>query len=118
MIGKNIKYYRLMNHLSQEELAQQVGLNKMAISNYEMDKRTPDLATLRKIADALNVTLAKLTVSSNELNIVHGAFRKHSSITKTTAVIRWIRSSTIRCLNACAAWLKRENMRNCFGRSL
>ena len=83
MIGKNIKYYRLMNHLSQEELAQQVGLNKMAISNYEMDKRTPDLATLRKIADALNVTLAKLTVNSNELNIGHGAFRKHSSITKT-----------------------------------
>lgn len=83
MIGKNIKYYRLMNHLSQEELAQQVGLNKMAISNYEMDKRTPDLVTLRKIADALNVTLAKLTVNSNELTIEHGAFRKHASITKT-----------------------------------
>lgn len=83
MIGKNIKYYRLMSHLSQEELAQQIGMNKMAVSNYEMDKRTPDLATLRKIADALHVTLAKLTVSNGELSIEHGAFRKNASITKT-----------------------------------
>lgn len=84
MIGKNIKYYRLMNHMSQEELAQQIGLNKMAISNYEMDKRNPDLATIRKIADALQVSMGKLTVSyGNELAIEHGAFRKHSSITKT-----------------------------------
>ena len=83
MIGKNIKYYRLMSHLSQEKLAQQIGMNKMAVSNYEMDKRTPDLATLRKIADALHVTLAKLTVSNGELSIEHGAFRKNASITKT-----------------------------------
>lgn len=84
MIGKNIKYYRLMNHMSQEELAQQIGLNKMAVSNYEMDKRTPDLATIRKIADALQVSMGKLTVSyGKELAIEHGAFRKHSSITKT-----------------------------------
>jgi len=30
MVAKNLKYYRLLNHLSQEALAQQVGLNKMA----------------------------------------------------------------------------------------
>lgn len=84
MIGKNIKYYRLMNHMSQEELAQQIGLNKMAISNYEMGKRTPDIATIRKISDTLQVPMSKLTVSyNNKLTIEHGAFRKHSSITKT-----------------------------------
>ena len=60
MIGKNIKYYRLMRGISQEALAQQIGLNKMAVSNYEMGKRTPDLATIRKIADALQVTIGKL----------------------------------------------------------
>jgi transcriptional regulator with XRE-family HTH domain len=83
MIGKNIKYYRLMRGMSQEALAQQIGLNKMAVSNYEMGKRTPDLATIRKIADALQVTIGKLTVNySKELVIKHGAFRKHSRITK------------------------------------
>ena len=81
MIGKNIKYYRLMRGISQEALAQQIGLNKMAVSNYEMGKRTPDLATIRKIADALQVTIGKLTVNyGKELVIEHGAFRKHSII--------------------------------------
>lgn len=84
MIGKNIKYYRLMRGMSQEALAQQIGLNKMAVSNYEMGKRTPDLATIRKIADALQVTIGKLTVNyGKELVIEHGAFRKHSRVTKT-----------------------------------
>ncbi|HIS92139.1 MAG TPA: helix-turn-helix transcriptional regulator [Candidatus Alectryocaccomicrobium excrementavium] len=32
MIGKNIKYYRLMRGMSQEALAQQIGLNKMAVA--------------------------------------------------------------------------------------
>lgn len=79
MIGKNIKYYRLMNNLSQEVLAQQIGVNKVAISNYEAGKRTPDIATIRKIADALNVPLARLVVVENiNINVQHGAFRKQS----------------------------------------
>lgn len=83
MIGKNIRYYRLMRHMSQEELAHSIGLNKMAISNYEMEKRTPDLATLRKIADAFHVSISRLTAScGEELTIQHGAFRKHSNISQ------------------------------------
>lgn len=84
MIGKNIRYYRLMNHMSQETLAQQIEVSKMAVSNYEMGKRNPDIATLRKIADALHVSLSKLTGNYEAgLTIEHGAFRKHSRITKT-----------------------------------
>ncbi len=84
MFGKNLKYYRLMNRMSQEELAQQIGAKKMTISNYEKDKRIPDMETIRKLADALNVTLAQLLISySNELSIEHGAFRKNSSIAQT-----------------------------------
>mgnify|MGYP003188733736 CR=1 FL=1 len=55
--------------------------NKMAVSNDEIGRRTPNLVTIRKIADALQVTIGKLTVSyGNELVIEHGAFRKHSII--------------------------------------
>ena len=32
MIGKNIKFYRLLKGISQEDLAQKIGLNKMAVS--------------------------------------------------------------------------------------
>ncbi len=83
MFGKNIKYYRLMKGLTQETLAAQLGVNSMTISNYENDKRTPDIATLRKLAAALNVPIGKLTESvDSNTDVVHGAFRKNSSMTK------------------------------------
>lgn len=83
MLGKNIKYYRLMSNMSQGELAQRIGLNKVAVSNYELGKRTPDLATIRKIADALCVNIGRLTESyGDEVVVEHGAFRKHSRVSK------------------------------------
>ena len=58
MIGKNIRFYRLMREMSQESLARTVGVGKMAISNYESGKRTPDYNTSRKISKALDISLA------------------------------------------------------------
>ena len=85
MIGKNIKYYRLVKGISQEELAKKIGLNKMAVSNYEKDKRNPDMATIQGIAKALDVSLAALlSQQDQQLCIEHGAFRKHSTIKKET----------------------------------
>ena len=84
MIGKNIRFYRLMREMSQESLARTVGVGKMAISNYESGKRTPDYNTSRKISKALDISLAKLLAQDSEgLIIRHGAFRKHSSVTKS-----------------------------------
>ncbi|MFN1845036.1 helix-turn-helix domain-containing protein [Clostridioides difficile] len=37
-IGKNIKRYRLLNGWTQEELANESGLSKNAIYNYENEK--------------------------------------------------------------------------------
>ena len=85
MIGRNIKYYRLMKGISQEDLAQKIGLNKMAVSNYEKDKRNPDMATIQGIAKALDISLAALlSQQDQQLCIEHGAFRKHSTIKKGT----------------------------------
>jgi len=84
MVGKNIRYYRLMKEMSQEALAKTVGVGKMAISNYESGKRTPDYNTSRKIAKALDISLAKLLAEYNEGMIIeHGAFRKHAGVSKS-----------------------------------
>lgn len=85
MIGKNIRYYRLMKGISQDDLAQKIGLNKMAVSNYENDKRNPDIATIQGIAKALDVSLAALlSQQDQQLCIQHGSFRKQSTIKKET----------------------------------
>ena len=83
MIGKNIKYYRLLKNMSQKSLAQSVGIGKMSVSNYELGKRTPDYSTSRKLAHALGVSLSKLLMQSNtDITVQHGAFRKQSALTK------------------------------------
>ncbi len=84
MIGKNLKYYRLMRSFSQKSLAEKVGVTPMTISHYESDSRMPDMATLKKLADALCVSAADLLASRNEeLDIQHNEFRKNAALTKS-----------------------------------
>ena len=83
MIGKNIKYYRLSRNMSLQDLADRVGLNKMAISNYENEKREPKMEICQKIADILNVSLSKLISNyGNELAVERGPFRKKAHLSK------------------------------------
>lgn len=59
-IGKQIKFYRKKMKLTQEELAVKSSLSRNAIYNYENGKRSPDIKTLNKIANALGVTINDL----------------------------------------------------------
>lgn len=56
-IGQRIKQLRLNKNLKQSELAEKSGLSRVAIGNYERGDRNPNIETLRKIADALNISL-------------------------------------------------------------
>ncbi len=85
MVGKNIKYYRLLNGMTIATLADRVGITKMAISNYENSLRKPDIVTLRKIADVFNLGIAKLLAQqSGNLVFSHGPFRKNSDLKAST----------------------------------
>ena len=63
-LGDVIRFYRLINKMTQKDLAEKCGLNESTIRNYELGNRCPDEATLLKIADALQInyyTLAEPT---------------------------------------------------------
>lgn len=51
------KNLRLRENLSQQELADKLGISKSSISMYENGNREPDLETLEKIADFFNVDM-------------------------------------------------------------
>ena len=51
-----IKEFRKLNKITQQELAEKIGVTRSCISQYEIGAREPYLTTLMKIAYALNVT--------------------------------------------------------------
>lgn len=84
MIGNNIRYYRLIKKMSQETLAQLIGVGKMAISNYESGKRNPSYDVSRKLSAALEVSLSQLVAHRDPCLIIeHGAFRKQAALSKS-----------------------------------
>lgn len=53
--GKRLKYSRKRSFFKQEQLAELIGTTKHQISKYENDKVTPDLKTVIKIINVLQV---------------------------------------------------------------
>lgn len=58
--AENFKRARIGLGLSQVELAQKIGIDQRAISNYEIGLRKPRIARIPKIARALNVSIDEL----------------------------------------------------------
>lgn len=64
-IGTRIRKLRHQRDWTQEELADQVGINKRNISRYESGHAEPRKSTLRKIADVLGASYEELMGISN-----------------------------------------------------
>ena len=81
MFEKNLKYYRLRTGMTKKALADKCGITPMSITHYEKGDRKPDMATIKKLADALGIRVSDfLAVRNSELNFAHGEFRKTSSL--------------------------------------
>jgi len=59
-LGESINYYRKRAGLSQEELAQRVGVSRQAVSKWELDEATPEVGKLMALAAAFGVTTDQL----------------------------------------------------------
>ncbi len=57
LLGKRIREFRKANSLTQEQLAEKVGIGTNNISYFETGRFTPTLETMEKIAKALNKEL-------------------------------------------------------------
>ncbi|MFJ6615473.1 helix-turn-helix domain-containing protein [Streptomyces sp. NPDC091289] len=60
LLGRRIAYYRRKAGLSQDQLADRIGMERRTIQRYEAGSRDPRYTDLLLIADALNVPLADL----------------------------------------------------------
>ena len=60
MIGKKLIQFRKNKGLSQEELAEDVGVTRQTISNWELNETAPDLKQAQKLSEIFNISLDEL----------------------------------------------------------
>ena len=65
-IGKRIAALRKEKGLTQEELAQHMGVSGQAVSKWENDQTCPDISALPKLARLLGVTVDELLEGKEE----------------------------------------------------
>lgn len=58
--NENLKEARLKKNLSQKEVAEKIGVAKSTYSLYESGNREPNVDTIKKIADVLDVSADQL----------------------------------------------------------
>ena len=63
-LGEKIKYLREERDITQQMLAAVLNLNRVTVTGYEIGRRIPDVYTLKKIADFLDVTVDYLLEES------------------------------------------------------
>jgi transcriptional regulator with XRE-family HTH domain len=78
---KNIKNFREQKGISQSELAEKLNVTRQAVSNWETGKTQPDIDTLHKIADILEVSIDELIYGNKRTNHVE---HKHYHIQNIT----------------------------------
>ena len=59
-VGDKIREIRLSKGITQKQLSERLNTSQQNLAQYENGKRNPKIATLKKIADALNVELDEL----------------------------------------------------------
>lgn len=74
--GANLKYLRLRAGLTQEELADKIGVKKQAISRYENSDRQPNIRTANRIAEVFGVTLESMAKTNNPVTRGDGVEEK------------------------------------------
>lgn len=65
-LGSKIANLRKQNHLSQEELAEKIGVTRQTISKWELEETTPDIKQAKEISNIFNISLDELT--NNDIN--------------------------------------------------
>ena len=77
-IGSRIAKYRKLKSLTQEGLAEQLGVSSQAVSKWENDLSCPDISLLPKLCAVLGVTTDELlTGKSNEVRLLPEGQRRN-----------------------------------------
>ncbi|MEO2508458.1 helix-turn-helix domain-containing protein [Clostridium paraputrificum] len=92
-LGEKLQLLRSRNGMSQEELAERLGISRQSVSKWESGQSVPDLKKLIILSDIYNVTIDSLVKDGDEYDILQETDAKDSKVniidndTKSTQVI-------------------------------
>ncbi len=64
-IGANLRKYRLLANIKQEEAAKQLQISRTTLSHYENNDASPNMAILEKMASCYKTTIQLLSETNN-----------------------------------------------------
>ena len=70
VIGENIPFHRKEKGLTQKQLADEIGVNRMTIARYEQGLYSPKSSQIESIAEALDVSPLFLTYDAETLSVL------------------------------------------------
>ena len=82
IVGANIKHYRKENHLSQEELSENVNISVKHLSKIERGLTFVSAELLEKLSDILKISVAQLFCRDNEKIYDESVLDKFDRITE------------------------------------
>lgn len=65
LLGKNVRHYRQLRGMTQEELAHSADMKRSYVSDLERGTRNPSVRALGRLAEALGIDPAALLQLSN-----------------------------------------------------
>ena len=68
MFHENLVSLRRINHMSQEELAEKIGVSRQTISKYETGEALPDIEKCKALADLFDVSMDDMVNYEKEAN--------------------------------------------------
>ncbi|MBY0612187.1 MAG: XRE family transcriptional regulator [Beijerinckiaceae bacterium] len=97
-LGKTIQHLRKTYNLSLSELAEQSGVAKSIISQIERNETNPTLATIWRLSQALDVSIERFLVQSDDMPFVEKSTRADTPILVSQdgkfrlAIIGWLKT--------------------------
>ena len=72
LLGVNVRHYRKLKGMTQEQLAVEAGMERSYVSDLERGTRNPSVVALSRLADALEVkpsTLLEVHISGDTVGL-------------------------------------------------
>lgn len=91
-LGKTIQDFRKKNHLSQEQLAERIGVARQTISKWELEETAPDLNQANKLSKILGLSLDELVggnIESKDLEVNNTNKNDNHTLTQLIKMISY-----------------------------